>query len=332
MKKRPIRGYMCLIMICIFLTQQLCGCSFGKMDADGTVKILYIITSVDDVYRKKLSDAIMEKGEAEKIRIDMHETKGNPDTEARLVISAREKGYDAIICRLGDNANAQLTNRSSDDLPIVYVNNQPAEEHLESNKFIFVGSNEEEAGKFQAEYVISRLGTGAMNVAILEGEKGHSATIGRTEAVKATLKNHGVNANYVYVDYADWSKKLAEEKFTRFIKTNPKVDAVFCNNDAMALGVIDSMKDLGLDYTRIPVVGVDATKEACESIVNGEMSFTVLQDAKKQGTKAVEAAVALAQGEDILEINGATSDRKYIWVDFEAVTIENVNKYMDSNR
>ena len=329
MEKRPYMGLICLAAALAFLSVELLGCSIRNTDADGSVKILFMITSIDDVYRRKLTDAIIAKGAAERVNIDLVETHGNSDKESKLVMEAGTKGYDAIICRLGDNANAQLIDRSSNGVPIVYVNNQPAEEHLESNKYIFVGSNEEEAGKYQAEYIISRLGVGALNVAILEGEKGHSGTIGRTSAVKETLRNHGVNANYVFVDYADWSESLAKEKFARFLNNNTKVDAVFCNNDAMALGVIEAMKEKGLDYTEIPVVGVDATAEGCKSLADGEMSFTVLQDAGMQGIKAVEAAIALAKGEDISRIEGATSDGKYIWVDFEPVNKENVYKYME---
>ncbi len=330
MKKSSGVRLLCIAFACIFIVTWLSGCDFRKFDyAESTVKILYIMTSVDDVYRRKLSDAILDAAKEQNVRVDLVETFGNVETENQYVQSAREKGYDVIICRPGDNSNAPLLNRASDGLPVIYVNNQPAEEHLESNKYIFVGSNEELSGKYQAEYVISRLGTGAMNVCILEGEKGHSATIGRTAAVKATLKNHGVNANYIYVDYADWSRELAKEKFTKFTDMTHNVDAVFCNNDAMALGVIDAMKENGMDYTKIPVVGVDATAEACKSVLDGEMSFTVLQNAEKQGAKAIEAAITLANGGDISEIDGATSDRKYIWVDFEEVTIDNVQNYLE---
>lgn len=312
----------------ILLFSSLTGCNLQDFDTtESDVRVLYLVTSLDDVYRKKLSNAIVRAASENGVDLDMYETHGNPDTEIKYITSARDKGYNVIICRPGDNSSAPLINRSSNDLPIIYVNNQPAEEHLESDKYIFVGSNEQDAGKYQAEYVISRLGKGAMNVVILEGEKGHSATEGRTYAVKATLKNNGINANYIYVDYADWSYDIAKQKFSKFANSDQDVDAVFCNNDSMALGVIEAMKEKGFDCSKIPVVGVDATPEACQSIKDGDMAFTVFQNANKQGYKAIEAAVEFANENTIAGIEGATSDRKYIWVDFEAVTQDNVYKY-----
>ena len=104
-------------------------------------------------------------------------------------------------------------------------------------------------------------------------------------------------------------------------------DAVFCNNDTMALGVISGMKKYGLDYTKIPVCGVDATADGCESISSGEMAFTVLQSAAGQGASAVKAAIALGSGGTIEGIDYATEDHKCIYVPFEAVDASNVSQY-----
>ncbi len=328
MKKTLVRSTILSLLILVLAFIPACK---RMRESDDTLnnKILFIMTDTNDTYRTNLTDAILECQKEFGASIDLVITDGDSDMERKLVSDAKKDGYNAIICRPRYNSNAPQLNSASNDIPIIYVNNQPAEEHLVSDKYIFVGSYEQQAGEFQAEYIISRLGTGAMNVAILQGEKDHSGTEGRTSAVKTTLWEHGINANYVFVDYANWSRDVAEKKFEAFVDSGTSVDAVFCNNDEMALGVLEVMKRHNMDYAKIPVAGVDATEAACRSIAAGEMAFTVLQDSTEQGRRAVQAAVLLGQGTSISTIDGASPDNKYIWVDFEPVSASNVNNFLD---
>lgn len=302
-----------------------CGSASNTSGSKGS-KILFIMTDVNDTFRKTLSDAVMSAASSQGVSIDMVETGGSLDAEIDLLSSAKEKGYGAVILRPTDNSTALQLNVAS-SVPIIYVNNQPSDEHLTGDKFIFVGSDEYQAGQYQAEFVAKKLGKKSMDVIIFEGEKGHSGTIGRTSAVKQTLKSLGVTANYVFVDFANWSDTEAAEKFEVFLKTGQNVDAIFCNNDTMALGAIEAMKAHGLDYTAIPVAGVDATADGCASIAAGEMAFTVLQSAEGQASKAVEAAKVLSGGGNLSNIEGVSKDHKYIWVDFEPVDASNVSQY-----
>ena len=96
----------------------------------------------------------------------------------------------------------------------------------------------------------------------------------------------------------------------------------------MALGVVEAMKKAGYDLNKIPVVGVDATAGGCQSIVDGEMQFTVYQSAKGQGEKAIQLAAALATKGTADGIEGLSEDGFYIWVPFEKVDPSNVKDYM----
>jgi ABC-type sugar transport system substrate-binding protein len=87
----------------------------------------------------------------------------------------------------------------------------------------------------------------------------------------------------------------------------------------MALGVIEALKAAGVDLAKIPVVGIDATDMACQSVKNGEMAMTVFQDAAGQGAKCIEFAIKAANGE-LTDLFG--------WVPFMPVTIDNVDQYI----
>ena len=81
------------------------------------------------------------------------------------------------------------------------------------------------------------------------------------------------------------------------------IEAVLCNNDDMALGVIESLKANGYntgDASKfVPVVGVDATAPALEAMSNGSLLGTVLNDAENQGIATTNIAAMAAAGQEI---------------------------------
>lgn len=304
------------------------GLSKTSSSGGGDGKIMIIGTDEDDAYRKALMTAVKSEAKSAGVEIDDQECGDDVEKQAAAARKAADGGYSAIICRLADSTTAPQIELAAGDLPIIYVNNQPDESALKADKYIYVASDETQCGKLQAEYVIKKVAKKEMNIVILEGEKGHSATIQRTLANKNTFKREGVNVNILFQDYCNWTDTEARHKLNLFLKTGQKVDAILCNNDTMALGAVQALEDNGLDPSQIPVTGVDATADGCKSISDGKMSYTVFQNAQGQAKKAVEIAQALGSGKSAKGIDGVTDDLIYGWVPFEPVDSSNVSKYM----
>ena len=328
MKKTFFEKIVSLCLIFAFSVTVFSGCG-SKSGNSGGVKVKFIMTDTDDNYRKTLADAIKSQASSQGVSITEVDTGDDIDKQATEVRKAKSEGYKAIIMRLSDASTALQMNVASNDIPIIYVNAQPDDSHLKADKYVFVGSQETDAGKYQAKYVYEKLNSpSSFNAIIFEGEQGHSGTIGRTSAVKKYFRDKGVNVNFVFVDYANWSDKEAKDKFSIFMKTKQPVDAIFCNNDTMALGAVEALKENGLDYSKIPVCGVDATKDGCESISKGEMAFTVLQDANGQAKMAVKAAALLGKKQSLKDVKGVDDNHKNIWVPFKPVDSSNVSEFM----
>jgi D-xylose transport system substrate-binding protein len=82
---------------------------------------------------------------------------------------------------------------------------------------------------------------------------------------------------------------------------NNKVDAVVASNDGTALGALQALKAQGL-AGKIPISGQDATEAGSKSIVENELTMTVLKDVRNLTPLAIDMAIKFAKGEKVPEL------------------------------
>ena len=330
-KNTKIRRILISLLTCIAITVSLTGCAAGGSSsgsASGSGIKVFFTTPVLDDFKELLMNAIVDSGKKAGVSVTVGDQCASVDTQVEQVRSAANSGYDIIICNPVDSETVLQMEVAAGDKPVIFINAQPEEDKLEADKYMYVGSNENDAATFQAEYVWNKLGKPSkMNVMILSGQPGHPASISRTKGVKDYFKKNNVDVTYVFNDTAYWDTDKAYDSFMIFLKTGQPYDAVICNNDSMAIGVVRAMKELGIDTAKIPVVGVDATDSGCDSIREGGMQFTVYQSAVGQGQAAIQLAIALAKNGSSAGVDGVTDDALYVWVPYVPVDSKNVNSF-----
>lgn len=314
-----------MVMLGMFAITGCGGDSGAASNKD--VKILLVLNQMDS-FRGTLVEAARNTAEAEGAQFEFKDAEGSIENQVNYLKAAKQEGYNVILCSPVSSETVVELKASAGDIPIVFINSCPDEKQLKEGEYVYAGSDEFVAGQFQAEYVLDKLANRQeINVVLLKGEKAHSATSGRSKGVKQTLESSGKKINYVFEDYADWDQGLAKHLFEIFLRTGSPVDCVLCQNDSMALGVIEACKEADIDLSTLPVLGVDATADGCAAIKNGEMAFTVCQSGAGQGQAAVKAAIQFAQGGSVDSLEGVSEDGKYVWVPFEKVDSSNVSQY-----
>lgn len=320
-----------LILSLVLLVLAFAGCGSSQTTAaNGSgVKVLFLVSSEGDTFRDSLVAAAQSAAEEKGITMDVLYAEDKAEVQLEQMKEAESQGYDAIICRPVNAEMGLQLERAAGKLPVVFVNNCPDTDRLEPDKYVYVGSNEEVAATYQADYVLDQLADkDELNVVIIKGEASHSATKTRTQTVKNILNDSGKKINYVFIDNADWSTDLAEQYYNIFLATGGTADCIVSNNDSMAIGVIDAYKDNNLDPADQLILGIDATTDGCQAIKDGEMSFTVCQSAKGQGAAAVDVAILLGSGKSISGYALTDPDGYEVWVDYEKVDASNVDDYM----
>ncbi len=116
---------------------------------------------------------------------------------------------------------------------------------------------------------------------------------------------------------------------------NNEVDAVVASNDGTAGGAVAALTAQGMDG--IPVSGQDADHAALNRIARGTQTVSVWKDSRDLGRRAGEVAIALAQGTEMSEIEGAeewTSPAgTTVWAEFlepVPITQENLSTVVDA--
>ncbi|MGH7953847.1 MAG: substrate-binding domain-containing protein, partial [Limisphaerales bacterium] len=180
----------------------------------------------------------------------------------------------------------------------------------------YVGSEDAEAGRIEAQRIMDVL-HGKGNVVIIHGPNGHSAEVQRTQGIRQILAKYpGVKV--VAEQTANWDRAQALNLMENWLASGKKIDAVIAQNDEMALGALKAIEAAG-KQNQIAVIGIDAIPDALKAVADGKMVGTVFQDAKGQGTLAVDLAVKLVQGKKVPHDT---------YIPFQLVTKENVTNFM----
>lgn len=309
-----------LLVVTMVLSLAACGNSATSGKGGGVVGVtLY----ARDQFISTLEQAILAAAKNQTaFTVDSQEANNDTQKQAEQIRTFETKKYKSIIVNLVDTSTAETMISEAKNVPVIFINRRPADSLLKENKYAYVGSQEYDAGKMQAEFLAKFFkdkSDKTLKVVLFMGQLGLENTNERTRAAKEELEKAGFKLEMVFEDTAEWDRAKAMDKMQTVIGTGKAFDCVISNNDEMALGVIEAMKAASMDLKKIPVVGIDATDMAVQSVKSGEMAATVFQNAAAQGALAMEYAIKAAKGE---------SFDKFGWVPFEPVTPENVDNYV----
>ncbi|HLA25433.1 MAG TPA: ribose ABC transporter substrate-binding protein RbsB [bacterium] len=159
-----------------------------------------------------------------------------------------------------------------------------------------IASDNVAGGKMAAEYVAKRL-NGKGNVVMLEGIAGTSAARDRGKGFKQGLQKFS-GIKLVAVQTADFDRAKGLSVMENILQAQKKIDAVFAQNDEMALGAVQAIAAAKRQKAMF-VVGFDAIGDALNAIKAGTMAATVAQQPKEMGRLAVETAVKILKKQSV---------------------------------
>lgn len=285
------------------------------------IKVGVCIYKYDDnfmtLYRQELQSYLESKGCA----VTVVDGKNDQAEQTNQINAFIAEKVDVLIINLVQSTSAasviELVKAAG--IPTVLINRQPADEDLALwDKVCYVGADARQSGTFQGEIILETPnkgdfdGNGTVDYVMVVGDPENIDAQYRTEFSIKALTDGGMKVNKLFEQRGDWDQAKGQEIAANALaQFGASVDVIFCNNDGMALGALQSIKAAGRTVGKdIYLVGVDALPEVVELVNAGEMTGTVLNDHVSQSHKAADVALEI--------VGGATPEKVYM-VDYTKV-------------
>lgn len=336
-----------ILAMAIFATT-IAGCSSDgdSMDSKDGSKVPSVgvaIYKFEDTFMKGVRKSIKKNGNRI-AKADIVDSRNSQPTQNEIVDSFLMKKVNALVVNPVDRtaAGVIIDKAKAQDTPVVFLNREPLPEDMKKwDKVYYVGAKAEDSGTLSGQIIVDywnshpeadKNGDGVLQYVMLKGEPGHQDAELRTQYSIQAVEAGGIRVERLEEDTGMWDRAKGREKMASFLLAKgDKIEAVFANNDDMALGAIEALKDAGY-FTGdkyMPVVGVDATAPALQALEQGTMLGTVLNDAENQGIAAIVLASLLANGDEVTKesLGFDITDQQYIWIPYQKLTKSNASDY-----
>jgi inositol transport system substrate-binding protein len=273
----------------------------------------------DDNFLTQVRASMRERAESQKVAIQFEDAQNDIGRQLNQLQNFIAQKVDAIIITPVDtDATPRMTRLAvRAGIPLVYVNRMPADKQLPP-RVAFVGSDEAQSGTLEMTEVC-RLLQGKGDIVIMIGELTNQSARQRTQDIDDVIARPACRGIRVLdKQAANWKRTDAADLMTNWLSAGLRPAAVVANDDEMAIGAIQSLKQ-ARRLAGIIVAGIDATADGLAAMKAGDLKVTVFQNAPGQGRGAVDTALKLARNESVPSI---------VWVPFELVTPANLASYL----
>ncbi len=188
-------------------------------------------------------------------------------------------------------AAAGVKGANKADVPVVAVDEKP---EAGSGKLVtYIATDSVKAARDLCTWAFKQM-NGKGNIAILRGVLGATAELQRSQGCKEALKEYP-DVHVVAEQTANWDETEAYKATQNILTANPKLDAVFGESDAMAMGAAKAAKQAGRDG--LIYFGIDGFPTMFTAVKSGLVQATMAQNPYKMGVMAVDNAIQVIKGE-----------------------------------
>ena len=300
-------------------------------EAGGTIGVC--IYQFTDAFMTTYRNALQEILEGKGYQVTVVDGANDQAKQNEQINTFITQGVDALIINpvMTSAADQIISTVKNAGIPTVLINREPtAEQMAVYDKLVYVGCDAAQSGTFQGELILDTPnkgdinGDGKVSYIMIQGDPENIDAQLRTEYSVKALKDAGVEVEELNLTRGDWMRERGQEIVANDLaQFGAQVEVVFCNNDDMAIGALQSIQAAGRKVNEdIYLVGVDALDAALNEVSNGNMTGTVLNDAVGQATAAVEQMELLLGGKTY------ASGEQSVYVDYVKVTPDNVKDFM----
>ncbi|CDH22699.1 ribose ABC transporter substrate-binding protein RbsB [Xenorhabdus bovienii] len=266
----------------------------ATMSANALAKdsIALVISTLNNPFFVTMKDSAQK--EADKLGYDLIvlDSQDNPAKELANVQDLTVRGTKLMLINPTDSdavGNAVIMANKA-NIPVITLDRTANKGNVVSH----IASDNRLGGKMAGDFIAEKLGNNA-KIIQLEGISGTSGARERSEGFSQAAKNH--QFNMLASQPADFDRTKGLNVMQNLLTAHPSVQAVFAQNDEMALGALRALQTA--NKKDVLVVGFDGTDDGVKAVRSGKLSATIAQRPDQIGIIGVQTADKVLKGEKV---------------------------------
>ncbi|QKW23326.1 ABC transporter substrate-binding protein [Kitasatospora sp. NA04385] len=214
------------------------------------------------------------EAEAKKLGVKLIERNANADVNAQnaQIQDMIAQGAQVLIVapENSDGLGPALAAAKAKKIPVLTIDRTVGGAAC-SDFVAFIGSDFYGQAKIAADDLAGATG-GQAHVAILQGTPGNNVSADRTKGFTDQLAAKYPNMQVVASQTANFDQTEGQKVMEQLLQAHSDINAVYAENDGMALGAIQAMRSAGKTPGKdIKIVSIDGIRQAVQGVVDGQL-------------------------------------------------------------
>jgi ribose transport system substrate-binding protein len=318
-----------LFSLALVLVSAISGCDRGDPkvanDADATARpvnqrVAVVVSTLNNPWFVVLAETARDRARELGYEATIFDSQNDPSKETEHFENIIASGYQAILFNPtdADGSIANVRKAKAADIPVFTMDREVNATDAAVSQIL---SDNYSGAVAIGQYFVKAVGKTGTYVELL-GLVGDNNTWNRSKGFHSVVDRYP-GLEMVAQQSADFDRAKALEVLEAVLQANPDIDAVFCGNDAMAMGAYQALVAAGKADT-VQVFGFDGADDVVKLIAEGKIAATGMQFPKVMAQTAAESAD--------LYIKGQRDFPQKTPVAVELVTQDNVGNFGDYGR
>lgn len=326
----------------------------ASRDADGPVRIGFSQYTLGAPYFVELVNSASREAEARGHEIFVVDAQDSINKQLADVEDLLARDIDLLILNAKDPVGAVPAAKLAAEagVPVIEVDSSIDPSAPVATT---IQSNNRENGRLVGRWLARQFSGQWIRAALLSGSKGNPVGRARRQGITGGIvmqQLEALGSSISEAEAADFAQEIDEQLRTRgtarveaarfeivtqgwgnwmheggltamedMLVAHPDVNCLIAENDSMALGAIEAIKEAQKEELIIVVAGADGQKEALQLIQEGRYGATGMNNPTVIGRLAVEVGLRVLEGD--------TSFPKIYYTSPVAISRENVDQYFD---
>jgi ABC-type sugar transport system substrate-binding protein len=289
-------------------------------DAPKSRRVAVVVSTLNNPWFVVLAETARDRAKELGYEAVIFDSQNDPAKESTHFDNLISSGYGAVLfnCTDAEGSVANVRRAKAAGIPVFCMDREITANDAAMSQIL---SDNYSGCVALGQYFVEQVGETGQYVELL-GIVADTNTWNRSKGFHSVVDRFP-GLKMVAQQSAEFDRSKALEVLEAILQANPNINAVFCGNDAMAMGAYQALLAAG-KTGQVKVFGFDGADDVVRAVAEGKITATVMQFPKTMARTAAENADEF--------LKGRKDFPQRVPVAVELVTKDNVGKFGDYGR